>query len=196
MANFNCDGVGIEIPNDVLPVVKGWIDRRDTANEDLKKDNKKLLGEKEKTETELDAMKGKCDALEAEIATLKSTPRVDGLSARRSLERQSLPYISKANPQFSEDGFDTMSDRAIKESVIAASLPKLKDTLSNRTDAAIDAMYEVAISEPVARTDSAASLRNALGSIQSSHGVSPIAQARIDEADALSSAWTTALGGK
>lgn len=168
MANFNCDGVGVEIPNDVLPVIKQWIDKRDGEITGYKQDILKIEGEKEKLSSDNGVITAKCDALEAENATLKSTPHLDGgaISKRRTLERQALPYLAKSNPQFREDSFDTMSDRAIKETVVANHLPKLKDTLAGRKDAAIDAMYEVATSEPAPRYDSTQWLQFALSGIQ------------------------------
>ena len=152
--SYHCDNITQEFEEGQLQVVKNWIEKRDSQIKELESDRtdmKKSFDELKKEyedmkkkcdelKTEMDKAKGKCDALEAELSTRQDSSEVNSLvRERRQLERT----ISTRLDSVTDEQLDSLTNRELKETLIKANYDF--DDLSDRSDEAINGMFEMAI---------------------------------------------------
>lgn len=211
MAKFTCDEITTEIPNEVLPIVKGWVEKRDGEIKDLKSqlqgsvrsislDGKSysIPGQEEELE---DAMEEKSDRQDAEIERL--TGEVDGLKAeltkktdskalaeavklRRELENKSACHLD------SGFNFDQHSDREIKELVVRSKMDGV-DEEKFKSDAYLDGMFSAVISLPVSHVDSSRSMLKSLVSNKTEK--KSIQEKKDAQEEKLKNRWRETVGG-
>lgn len=216
MANFERDGVKLEVPDQAVAVLQNWFAKVDNKVESLeikaKEDKLKLDSQtnqiekwtvdnvtesvpktiKAAAQSKIDALQGKIDALEAELKTLKEKPNLDAaaLSARRKLEREAAAAIRKIDNKFDETKFDAMDDRAIKVSVIQSRWGSKFDSkyFEDKTDDTISGMYIVAID--TAGDGKPNPLREAVDGARSQEdSLSRIDAANVEYAKSLATNW-------
>jgi hypothetical protein len=109
-----------------------------------------LVSKDSETQKELTELRGQVDRLQAKEEALlkeleaKSSAITDSIeervTRRRKLERQVFPLLDAQ-----EEVLEKMSDRRLKEEVITSRYSDSIESLSTRSDEAIDAMFEIAV---------------------------------------------------
>lgn len=213
MANFEREGVRLEVPDSAVGVLQNWFRKVDSEVTALSKElsEKNNAFEESKKKFELDSkriesdslvkietLQGKVDALEAEIKANKEKPNLDAerLKARRQLEKKALAVIKRVDGDFDDGKFDLLDDRAIKVGAIQTRWKDKFDSkyFENKSDEAIDGMFEVVCTvEP----DFANNLKKAIENIESKEdSVSKIDSVNKNRANFLASNWNWIHGDK
>lgn len=129
MAKMKIGEVEVDVPEEV----KGAFDALQAESAGLKASLATMV-----KKDEMDGLKARADALEAQV---KELPKM--AKARAALEREAAKFISA-------DKFDAMTDVEIKKEVVKALLPEMK--LDDASDVYVDGAFATAVkAAPVAR---------------------------------------------
>ncbi len=109
---------------------------QDSINSDTQKELTALRGQVEKLQAKEEAL---LKEIEAKSAAITDSIQ-ERVSQRRKLERQVFPLLDAQ-----EEVLEKMSDRRLKEEVITKRYGDSIDSLSTRSDDAINAMFEIAV---------------------------------------------------
>lgn len=209
MATFTVDGVTIDIQDtSTLSLIKSSLEKRDNQINSLTKelarfDGKKFkVGDQEKEYTDMsdlyndmmkmvDAMKkdmasakGKCDALDAELAKRNdSTNLLSLVKERRQLERLASPHLDG----ISDNKLDDLTNRQLKEEVIKSHW-EFTD-LSSREDAEINGMFAVAIKDLDNKKQSFENQKNLIATSQSTNNDDQDIYGLQSYLETVSNAW-------
>lgn len=207
MANFKCDSIELEIPDDKLPIVKDWITSRDNKINDLTLKNDSINKQLEAAIAKNEALQIQNDSINKELEVVKTTHNdsvlLTNLKERRKLERLAEPILAKVNPKFHADSFDSLTDREIKESIVKLQLPSLtavkNDSIGTCSDEVVNSYFEVAVTttNTTTHTDSTKPLQTLLGNIVHTDSVhnDAVENARKEAKEERENAWKKTLEG-
>jgi outer membrane murein-binding lipoprotein Lpp len=151
---FHCDNISQEFDDSQLPIVKEWIEKRDSLI--VEKDKQldiltiDLAENKKKYDTSatlVNELNNKIDELNGQIETLQSElkKRSDNadsrayIKTRRQLERVVCSHLDS----LSDEDLDELTDRQLQETLITANYD-FQD-LGSRSDEVISAMFDMAV---------------------------------------------------